>query len=117
MEEQNQQQTPVEPVAPQGGQYDEAKDVAENKLWAVLGYLGILCLIPLLAKRDSKFAQFHAKQGLVMLIGGFFVWIPLFGWILGIFLFFLWIMGVYRALTGKMQPLPIVGELAAKINL
>jgi uncharacterized membrane protein len=116
MEEQNQQQAPVESVAPQG-QYDQAKDIEDNKLWAILGYFGVLCLLPLLAKKESKFAQFHAKQGLVMLVGEFFVWVPVFGWLLGIAIFFLWIMGVYRALTGSMQPLPIVGELAGKINL
>ena len=39
----------------------DPKDVEENKLIAAVGYLGILFLIPLLAKKDSPFAQFHAK--------------------------------------------------------
>lgn len=95
----------------------DAKDVQENKLWAMLSYFGILVLIPLLLKRDSKFTQFHAKQGLILLIGEFFVWIPLFGWILGVVIFVLWIMGIVRALSGEMKPLPIVGELAAKLNI
>jgi len=95
----------------------DAKDVQENKLWAMLSYFGILVLIPLLLKKDSKFTQFHAKQGLILLIGEFFVWIPLFGWILGVVIFVLWIMGIVRALSGDMKPLPIVGELAAKLNI
>jgi uncharacterized membrane protein len=82
-----------------------------------LGYLGILCLIPLLAKKDSKFAQFHAKQGLILLIGEFFVWIPFLGWILGIIILVFWIMGIINVFSGKMKALPIVGELAAKINI
>jgi uncharacterized membrane protein len=112
---QNQTQSPA-PEAPKEQQADP-KDVQENKLWAILGYLGILCLIPLLAKKDSKFAQFHAKQGLILLIGEFFVWVPILGWLLGIVIFVFWIMGIINVLNGKMTPLPIVGELAAKLNI
>ncbi len=109
----DEQQTTQPSSAPIG----EDKDVQDNKLWAFLGYLGILCLIPLLAKKDSKFAQFHAKQGLVMLIGYFFVWIPFVGWLLGIALFILWIMAVISVFSGKMKPLPVIGDIAAKINI
>ncbi|HBP01599.1 MAG TPA: hypothetical protein DD454_05320 [Candidatus Moranbacteria bacterium] len=112
MEEQKQDQQ-----MPSGGMGGESKDVQENKLWALLSYFGVLVLIPLLAKRDSKFVQFHAKQGLILFIGEFFIWIPVFGWILGIIILVLWIMGIISVLSGNMKPLPIVGELAAKINI
>jgi uncharacterized membrane protein len=95
----------------------DKKDVEENKLWAFVGYLGILCLIPLLAKKDSPFAQFHAKQGLILTIAGFFAWVPVVGWILGIAAFIFWIMGIISVFSGNMKPLPIVGELAKKINI
>ena len=111
--DQQQTQQPAQPQAPM----PDDKDVQENKLWAFLGYLGILCLIPLLAKKDSRFAQFHAKQGLVMLIGYFFVWIPIVGWLLGIVLFVFWIMAIISVFSGQMKPLPIIGDLAAKINI
>jgi uncharacterized membrane protein len=117
MEEQTNQTQNSNPETPKAPQQADPKDVQENKLWAILGYLGILCLIPLLAKKDSKFAQFHAKQGLILLIGEFFVWIPLFGWLLGIVIFIFWIMGIVNVINGKMTPLPIVGELAAKLNI
>jgi len=97
--------------------YDAAADAKENLLWGIIAYLGILCLVPLLAKKDSKFAQFHAKQGLVMAIGGFFAWIPFFGWMLGLLLFVLWIMAIISVAKGEMKPLPVVGDLAAKINI
>ena len=116
MEEQMNQTNEPMGTQSQDGQ-GEDKDVQDNKLWALLGYLGILCLIPLLAKKDSKFAQFHAKQGLILLIGEFFVWVPFFGWLLGLFILILWIMGIINVLSGKMKPLPVVGDLAAKINL
>ena len=41
-------------------------DVEANKTVAALSYISILFLVPLLGKRDSKFAQFHAKQGLIL---------------------------------------------------
>ena len=34
-----------------------------------MSYIGILVLVPLIAAPNSKFARFHANQGLVLLIG------------------------------------------------
>ena len=97
-----------------------SKDVEENKAMAAIGYLGILCLIPLLAKKDSPFAQYHGKQGLALFIGEVilgFVWIvPFLGWIIGgvgwLIAFILFIMGLMNALSGKMKPLPVIGKMA-----
>lgn len=122
MDEQNQQQNTPPAGGPQPQQAPvqmggDQKDIQENKLWALLGYLGILCLIPLLAKKDSKFAQFHAKQGLIMLIAWFFVWIPVIGWLMGLALIILWIMAIINVFSGKMTKLPVIGDLAEKINI
>ncbi len=46
----------------------DADDVSKNKVMAVLAYFGPLCFIPMFAAKDSKFARFHANQGLVLLI-------------------------------------------------
>ena len=40
-----------------------AADVQNNKVMAVLSYIGILVLIPILAAKESPFARFHANQG------------------------------------------------------
>ncbi len=48
-------------------------DVEANRFMAALSYVWILCLIPLLLRRQSKFAQFHAKQGLILFIFGIIV--------------------------------------------
>lgn len=100
------------------------KDIDENKLMAVLGYLGLLLLIPLLAKKDSAYAQFHAKQGLVLLIAyfacGIVMMIPVVGWIigtlgmLGCFIFF--IMGIVNAFSGKMNELPLIGKFGKEFK-
>lgn len=108
--------------APKG----ESKDVEENKVWAAIGYLGILFLIPLLAKKDSPYAQYHAKQGLALFIAGLIVGVasalPLIGWFLiapigGILLLILFIIGLINALGGKTQPLPVIGKMAEGLKI
>ncbi|MFZ5391600.1 MAG: DUF4870 domain-containing protein [Patescibacteria group bacterium] len=101
------------------------KDIEENKLMAVLGYLGILLLVPLLAKKDSPYAQFHAKQGLVLVIFGIALGIiaviPFLGWIVSIlgYLTFMvfWVMGIINAVSGKMTELPLIGQYAKHFNI
>lgn len=44
-------------------------DISDNKVFALLSYIGILVLVPIIAAPKSKFARFHANQGLVLLIG------------------------------------------------
>lgn len=96
-------------------------DVEKNKNMAALSYIWILCLVPLLLKKDSKFAQFHAKQGLVLfiieLIAGLLVWFPLFGQLLMLALIVIAVMGVIKALNGEWWKMPIIYEWSKKINL
>lgn len=97
----------------------DQKDIQENKIFAVLSYLGILVLVPLLAKKESRFAMFHAKQGLVLLIGWAIGWILSFvfiGFILDIILIIFSIWGLINAATGKMTKLPVIGDLAEKFK-
>jgi uncharacterized membrane protein len=114
---------PVTPVA-------DPADVEKNKAMAVLAYIGILVLVPILAAKDSPFAKYHANQGLVLTIGAialFFVVgilsfivgaIPVvnviagcFGCVLfpaaGIGYLVLAIMGILNAVNGQMKPLPL----------
>lgn len=112
---------PDEMKKPMGG----SNDVEDNKLIAALGYFGIFCLVPLLGKKDSPFAQFHGKQGLVLALCGIALglvsWIPFIGWLAGLVgglaLFVLWVMGIMNVFGGKMTPLPLIGQYAEKINL
>jgi uncharacterized membrane protein len=104
--------------------YDE-NDVQENKVIAALSYLGLLVLVPLLAKKDSPFCQFHAKQGLVLLVAWVIIGavsiIPILGWIIGIlgsiFLFACFIIGILNALTGEIKELPLIGQYSSLFNL
>lgn len=97
---------------------------SDEKTLSAIGYLGILFLIPLLAKKESKFCQFHAKQGLVLFIAdvilSFVGWIPFLGWIIlavgGILVFILMIMGIINAASGKYWEMPVLGQYAKKFN-
>ena len=97
------------------------KDVEDNKILAAIAYLWILCLVPLFLKRDSKFAQFHAKQGLVLfiaeLVGTLVFWFPLFGQLLMLAFFVLALFGAYKAYSGEWYKIPYVYEWSKKINL
>ena len=99
----------------------DKKDVEENKVIAALSYIGILFLIPLLAKRESKFAQEHAKQGLILfivwIIGSFIFWFPFIGWLLGLALLILDIIAFIKCLSGEFWEVPVLGAFRKKINL
>jgi uncharacterized membrane protein len=116
-QEESKQQT-EEPKKPEekAEMPDDKKDVKENKFWAALSYLGVLVLIPLLLKRESSFAQFHAKQGLVILIGWILSRLP-FGFVFAIIAIILSILGLINALRGEKKKLPVIGEFAEKIDL
>jgi fumarate reductase subunit D len=99
----------------------DTEDVSTNKYIATLSYVGIFFLVPLLLKRESAFAQFHAKQGLVLalifFVGSFFFWIPIIGW--GAFLVLMVIHAVafFKTLAGQAWRIPIVQNLAEKLPL
>ena len=112
----------MQKTMPQGGM---DKDAQENKLIAAISYLSILCLVGLLGKKDSVFVQHHAKQGLVLFVIeiGLMVVniIPILGQIIWLFgsiaVMVLAIMGIINAVQGKNADLPLIGDLAKKINL
>lgn len=92
------------------------KDISDNKMWALLSYLGVLVVIPLFGKTESPFVQFHARQGFLILIGWVLAWLP-FGFIIGIIAFVFSIVGLINVINGDKKKLPFVGDLAEKINL
>ena len=126
------QQPYQQPVA------DEAQDAADNKLMGILSYLGILVLVPFLTKKDSPFAQYHAKQGITLCI----VWVgyvivnfllslikithnantiweykttpwfvTLITSLLGLAVSVLAIIGIINAVKGLKKPLPLIGGI------
>ncbi len=106
-----------------GGNYMDPNDVQQNKVMAVLAYIGILFLVPLLAAPNSQYARFHTNQGLVLFLFDIVVgiltavlaFIPFIGLIvssvLGLGVFVLIILGIVNAATGKANQLPLIGKI------
>ncbi|MFH0955918.1 MAG: hypothetical protein V1801_01735 [Candidatus Falkowbacteria bacterium] len=92
-------------------------DIEKNKTVAALSYVWILFLIPLLGKKNSKFCQFHAKQGLILCLLSFLSWFPLIGWLLGLAIIVIAIMGILKCLEGAWWKIPYIYDLSKKINL
>ncbi len=100
----------------------------EDKIMIVLSYLGILALIPLLTVKDSPFVTWHAKNGLVLGLGGALVlavlsaligWIPLLGSLFVAVGWLLWVvlhvMGIVKGLAGVRWRIPGVTDVAEKL--
>ena len=47
--------------------FDE-KDIKDNKVMGVLSYCSFLVLIPYFSNKDSKYVEYHASQGMNLLI-------------------------------------------------
>ena len=102
----------------------EEKKEGKKDLMAILSYIGLLFLVPLLARKDNTFAQFHAKQGLVLFIAEiatmFIAWIPILGWIIGLVAWITWfvlsIIGIINVVNDKQVPLPVIGKFAEKFK-
>ncbi|MBU0467953.1 MAG: hypothetical protein KKD07_06950 [Candidatus Omnitrophica bacterium] len=96
--------------------------VVDGKIFAMLSYLSILCIIPLILKKDNEFVLKHGKQGLVIFVSEVAVFILSFiiPWIfkLGIFLLLiLSFIGIISALQGRITRLPFVADIADSIIL
>ena len=95
----------------------DERDAQDNKLVAVLSYVWILFLIPLLLKKDSKFCQFHAKQGLVIFIISLISWFPILGWLIGMAVLLVSVIGIIKAYSGEYWKIPYIYEWSEKIRI
>lgn len=95
----------------------DPQDISSNKVMAVLSYLGILVLIPLLAAKDSKYARFHVNQGLILVICAVVSFavskipgLAFIAWILNLAIFILAVIGIINAVKGQAKELPYIGK-------
>ena len=105
------------------------QDINSNKVMAILAYLGILVLGPIFAAKESKFARFHANQGLVLFLAEIAFYIVLtivsaiilaISWklyfiitilsLVWIVFLVLAIIGIINAANGKAKELPVIGK-------
>ena len=102
----------------------DTQDVQNNKIWAVLSYVGILFILPLLVNGgQSRYAKYHANQGFILfladivagIVGAILGKIPVLGGILSALISLatlaLMIIGILNAANGKAKQLPLIGNL------
>ena len=90
----------------------------KEKLIALLSYLSILFLVPLGMFKKNEFISYHAKQGkglfVLFSIMIFLFWLPVIGWVGLIAFLVIWFTGVLNVVTGKKEPVPIIGRIAER---
>lgn len=106
-------------------------DAQENKVMAILAYLGVLVFIPMFAAPNSRFARFHTNQGLTLFVAeiayGIIYWLlnmvlwrvsfnlwwtlmPILGMLYIVFGVFV-VLGIVNAVQGNEKELPLIGKI------
>lgn len=92
----------------------------DYRVTAALAYVFLLFFIPM-AKKESEFCQFHAKQGIAMFVAwvvvSFLAWIPFFGWAAWISMIVLNVLAIVKTLKGEKWEIPVLGKYAQQIKL
>ena len=105
----------------------DAQDAQNNKTMGILAYIFILVLVPIFSAKDSKWARFHANQGLVLFIievassiifTSLLSRIPAIGWLFGLIGWLIYVgcvvlsvIGIVNAAKGKAVEFPVVGSI------
>lgn len=102
------------PVTPQV----DPEDVDKNRVFAILAY--IIFFIPLLAARESRFAMYHANQGLILFLAALALNIvgtivPVIGWFIilplgNLAVLACVVLGIINAAQGQLKQLPLIGR-------
>lgn len=102
----------------------EPADIRANASLSGVCYIAFLFFLPLVMRPDSRFARFHANQGLVLFIFSAIIGvletvvdvIPIVGGILkavlGLVTLGLLLFGFVNALNGKAKELPFIGGIS-----
>ena len=93
----------------------------KSKLIALLSYFAIVQFFPLNFFRRDEFVSYHAKQGVVLFILAIMVtftfWISILGWVCTLAYLVIWFTGAINALSGKKEPVPVVGKIAERLAI
>ncbi len=100
-------------------------ETREHRLYGALAYMWVLCAIPLIMKKDSSYAQFHAKQGLVIvcawLVLWLLAWLPLLNILIAfpgmVLLLAVNLLALIRAYNGERWKIPYLYDYVLALNL
>ncbi len=95
------------------GETDEQRDIRVNKDIAAFSYVWIMSVIIYIARKDSRFIQYHSKQGIVLFLLTIpAAMIPVIGNLLVLVIAGGMILGFIHAAQGKYEDVPLAGELS-----
>ena len=98
--------------------------IQDGKFFAAIGYVNILCFVPLVLKKGNKFAEFHGKQALVLFIlevaASILKAVPALGDLVFTVSFVVFgilsLVGILKVLMGEYWEMPVVHEIARRIS-
>lgn len=107
----------------------QSSNAKPDVLMCVLSYLGLFALIPFFVKKDDPFVQWHAKQGLVLLVAaialsiamgvlGMVLPLSLLGLVGGVA--WLGVLGlmvfcIVQAVQGQKWAIPVLSNFVSKV--
>ncbi len=131
---------PTVPPPPGGGSYTPPPPPppggpgpnSDRTIMLILSYLGILALIPFFMKKDDPEVQWHAKNGVALLLaeivwciiqfGSVFIHVPGVGCITGLVGCIVWIgflaltvLCIVKAVNGQRFRIPVITDMAEKM--
>jgi uncharacterized membrane protein len=103
----------------------EDAEIQDAKFFAAVGYISVLCFVPLFLKKNNRFAQFHGKQALVLFIlelaASILKVVPALGdlvfTVAFVVLGILSLVGIVKVLMNEYWEMPVVYEIADRISL
>src|ERR1700691_2482146 len=95
------------------------EDILDGKMYAVLAYLSIFCIVPLIVKKNNAFVLSHGRQGLVLFVAevASLVISIVLPWVFRPLLFILFgfsFWGMVMAIRGQSVELPVIATIAQK---
>lgn len=121
MEETSQSQSSTAALSTEKSEISVPIVSSTERVFAAIGYIGPLFVLPLVVQPKSDFCKFHARQSMALFIL-FFVFliflalIPWLGSIITFALFAAYVLAMYKAYMGDRWMLPILGAMAQKID-
>jgi len=99
-----------------------SSDIDNGKAMAGISYFGIIgFIIAMVTSRENRFVVYHAQQSLLPILLFFVRFVPgtpfIVDGIAGLAAFVLFVIGLLNGFSGKVKPLPVVGELAYHFGL
>lgn len=121
------------PPPPPGGSYGAPSSGGDRTLMIILSYLWILALIPLLTKKEDSEVQWHAKNGIGILIGEIICWIvftvlafiipdiagcgvSMISCVVWLAFLVIRILCIVQGVGGKRFTVPVLSDIGQKIN-